>query len=173
MLDSTGYSTHTLYIGLFELTDPYEKHPNVSEYIPYYVLRNPSLVEVQKFWYDPRREDGVAAISLMKDLGAQYFKDFRDCRQANALFQGLFMRVEPCADAIRFNYDDPRGGIWVVGPQNAKEQSDFQDALNALPPGRGYEVFEAFGGRYHDDHESCPEIMAIIEESARPFGPES
>ncbi|KAI4089870.1 MAG: hypothetical protein LQ344_005129 [Seirophora lacunosa] len=151
----------TFEICVFELSNPATEPPDISEPIPCYLLTNPFLAEIQTFWYDPGRAEGMASYAVMEHLGAQYFRDFRELRATESMFQ--FFYRDPSGDTVAtiFCYDDPRGGVWTLDLEGERLKV-YEEAVNsgrAAPP--THKFFEELGGRYHGVDCQCPELEEV------------
>ncbi|KAL8897237.1 MAG: hypothetical protein Q9207_007318, partial [Kuettlingeria erythrocarpa] len=149
-----------LDICVFELNqNSATEAPDISKPIPCYLLTNPSLTEMQTFWYDPGRAEGMASYAVMEQLGAQYFWDFRESRATESMFHFLHRDTSRNAVTTIFCYDDPRVGVWTLRLEGERLKG-YEEALKsgrAVPP--THKLFEELGGRYHAKADcQCPEL---------------
>ncbi|KAL8857392.1 MAG: hypothetical protein Q9178_006019 [Gyalolechia marmorata] len=152
-----------LEICVFELKNSATEPPDISKPVPCYLLTNPSLTEIQTFWYDPGRAEGMASYALMEQLGAQYFRDFRESRATDSMFQFFYRDMSRNAVPTIFCYDDPRVGVWTLDLEGERLKG-YEEAMKsgrAVPP--THKLFEELGGRYHGKADcQCPELEEVM-----------
>ncbi|KAL8882400.1 MAG: hypothetical protein Q9198_000594 [Flavoplaca austrocitrina] len=157
------YAYRTLEICVFELNNPATEPPDISVPIPCYLLINPSLAEIQTFWYDPGRAEGLAPYAVMEHLGAQYFWDFRESRKTEGMLQLFYRDTSSKAVTTIFCYDDPRVGVWTLALEGERLEG-YEAATNsgrAVPP--THKLFEELGGRYHSKADChCPGLEEVM-----------
>ncbi|KAL9025554.1 MAG: hypothetical protein Q9180_007645 [Flavoplaca navasiana] len=157
------YAYRTLEICVFELNNAATDPPNISMPVPCYLLINPSLAEIQTFWYDPGRAEGLVPYAVMEQLGAQYFWDFRESRETDSMFQFFYSDPSNKGVSTIFCYDDPRVGVWALDLVGEKLKG-YEEATNsgrAGPP--SHKLFQELGGRYHSKADChCPELELVM-----------
>ena len=156
----------TFEICVFELVNAATDPPDFSKLIPCYILTNPSLVEIQRFWFDPGRANGMASYAVMEELGAQYLEDFRQSTATQTMFLMFYRDTSQDMIATAFNYDDPRGGVWVLKLEREQLEEYEEAAMSGAFGEKPWKLDEKFGAQYYTSERDCPELEDAKRESA-------